>query len=247
MTLLIVDDEPHIRHMMRLTLEAAGHRVEEAADGEDALVRFGDERQYDLIVLDQKLPGIDGLQTLRRIKEQAPGAPVLMVTAFASVELAVEAMKLGATDFLRKPMTPEVLRSAVAAALASGRPVVPIRAGESGIAKPAIQVLTLNGFQITLGSEGASASTAAHHFRVKRFADGADVNVTVTINPAAVSRVERLTRRRLEPGGAFWRRRAERLLSAYLWTEGRTPPGDQLTIDDVSREDLELAADWESD
>ena len=118
MKVLIIDDEPHIRQMMRLTLEAAGYQVDEAADGQAGLDRFGDGGGYDAVVLDQKMPGLDGLETLRRIKERAPDACVLMVTAFASIELAVDAMRLGATDFLRKPMTPEMLRGAVAAAIA---------------------------------------------------------------------------------------------------------------------------------
>jgi DNA-binding response OmpR family regulator len=118
MKLLIIDDEPHIRHMMRLTLEAAGYAIDEAADGQAGLDRFGDGSGYDAVVLDQRMPGLDGLETLRRIKDRAPHSCVLMVTAFASIELAVDAMRLGATDFLRKPMTPETLRGAVAAALA---------------------------------------------------------------------------------------------------------------------------------
>ena len=121
MKLLIIDDEPHIRQMMRFTLEAAGYEVDEAADGQAGLDRFGDGAGYDAVVLDQKMPGLDGLETLQQIKERAPDACVLMVTAFASIELAVDAMRLGATDFLRKPMTPETLRSAVAAAIA-GKP-----------------------------------------------------------------------------------------------------------------------------
>ena len=120
MKLLIIDDEPHIRQMMRLTLEASGYEVDEAADGRGRAGRASaTAREYDAVVLDQKMPGLDGLETLRRIKERAPDACVLMVTAFASIELAVDAMRLGATDFLRKPMTPEMLRSAVAAAIAS--------------------------------------------------------------------------------------------------------------------------------
>ena len=67
---------------------------------------------------------MDGLETLRRLKERTPEARVIMVTAFASIELAVEAMKLGATDFVRKPMTPEILRNTVAAALAKSSVVV---------------------------------------------------------------------------------------------------------------------------
>ena len=132
MKLLIIDDEPHIRHMMRLTLEAAGYEVDEAADGQAGLTGFGDGADYDVVMLDQKMPGLDGLETLQRIKERAPDACVLMVTAFASIELAVDAMRLGATDFLRKPMTPETLRGAVAAAIA-GKPVAAAapRAGTS--------------------------------------------------------------------------------------------------------------------
>src|SRR5262245_3505808 len=132
MKLLIIDDEPHIREMMRLTLEAAGNQIDEAASGENGLAQFANGADYDVVLLDQKMPGIDGLQTLKRLKERAPDACIVMVTAFASIELAVDAMKLGATDFLRKPMTPETLRGAVAAAIASRSPR-PIK----GILEPA--------------------------------------------------------------------------------------------------------------
>ena len=122
MKVLIIDDEPHIREMMRLTLETAGYEVGEAADGEEGLTVFGGGSGYDVVLLDQKMPGIDGLETLRRLLARTPDARVVMVTAFASVELAVDAMRLGATNFLRKPMTPEALRGAVIGALAE-RPV----------------------------------------------------------------------------------------------------------------------------
>ncbi len=73
--------------------------------------------RFDAVLLDQKMPGMDGIATLQQIRERAPTARVIMITAFGSIELAVDAMKLGATDFLRKPITPEALRSALAAAL----------------------------------------------------------------------------------------------------------------------------------
>jgi DNA-binding NtrC family response regulator len=115
--ILIIDDEAHIRRMMRLTLETAGYEVGEAGDGLQGLETFGDGTTWDAVLLDQRMPGMDGLETLRRLKERDPEARIIMVTAFASIELAVEAMKLGATDFVRKPMTPEILRNTVAAAL----------------------------------------------------------------------------------------------------------------------------------
>jgi hypothetical protein len=70
--------------------------------------------------------------------------------------------------------------------------------------------------------------------------------VNVSIDPEAIARVERLTGRRLDPGGAFWRLQAERLLSAYLWTEGRMPIG-LVTLYDISREDLDAVASWTLD
>jgi len=245
MKLLIIDDEPHIRQMMRLTLEAAGYQVDEADDGQSGVDRFGDGTQYDAVLLDQRMPGLDGLETLKQIKKRAPTACVVMVTAYASIELAVDAMRFGATDFLRKPMTPETLRSATAAALASRPSPPPARSAGPRASGPFdITVVTMNGFQIHR-AEPAATGSADHRFRVKHLADGTEFAVTVSIDPEAVERVARLTHRRLEPSGAFWRLQAERLLSAYVWSEGKGPADGRLSVRDLSREDLDVAARWE--
>jgi DNA-binding response OmpR family regulator len=246
MKLLIIDDEPHIRQMMRMTLEAAGYQVDEAADGQAGLDRYRDG-DYDAVVLDQKMPGLDGLETLRRIKDLASEACVMMVTAYASIELAVDAMRAGATDFLRKPMTPETLRSAVAAAIASkaSRPPFTGAAGQRLTGPFEIAVLTMNGFQIVRAPDSPDRSTSEHVFRVKHVPDGVEVLVTVSIDPEAVDRVARLTQRRLEPDSGFWRVQAERLVSASVWSEGRPPAGGRLIVRDIAREDLEVAARWE--
>jgi DNA-binding response OmpR family regulator len=247
MKLLIVDDEAHIRQMMRLTLEAAGYEVEEAASGDEGLALFRDGHGHDAVLLDQKMPGIDGLQTLQEMKKRLPEACVVMVTAFASIDLAVDAMRLGATDFLRKPMTPETLRGAVTAALAS-HPRTPLRQVPHAerLTGP-IATLTLNGFQILQAGEATQPTGAEHVFRVKHFPGGAELTVVVAIDPEAVARVARLTRHLLQPGGAFWREQAERLLSAFLWSEGKAPENGRLTVHDVSREDLDAAAVWTAD
>ena len=245
MRLLIIDDEPHIRQMMRLTLDAAGYQVDEAADGRAGLEQFRARPDYDAVLLDQKMPGLDGLETLQRLKEQAPDVCVLIVTAFGSIELAVDAMRLGATDFLRKPMTPETLRGAVGAAIASKSARGPFnRLATSRRSGPAeIVVQTLNGFQILPVT--APPSPGGHLFRLRHLADGVESTVTVTIDGDAIDRVARLTHRRLEAHGPFWHLQAERLLSAYVWVEGHAPPGGNLTVRDLSREDLDLAARWE--
>jgi DNA-binding response OmpR family regulator len=248
MKLLIVDDEPHIRQMMRLTLETAGYEVDEAASGEDGLEQFGDGSTYDVVLLDQKMPGLDGLQTLKRLKERVPEVCVIMVTAFASIELAVDAMKLGASDFLRKPMTPETLRGAVAAAVASLPRAATKRVAVPGDRqRPQIESLTLNGFRIVRAPDAADPASGEHVFRVTHFPHGVESTVTVLIDPEAVARVSRLTRRELRPGGAFWREQAHRLLSSFLWSEGKPPENGRLTLRDVSRDDIDVAAAWASD
>ncbi len=223
MKLLIIDDEAHIRLMVRLTLEAAGYQVDEAATGEEGLARFGDGTGYAAILLDQKMPGIDGLQTLSRLKALKPDACVIMVTAFASIELAVDALKLGATDFLRKPMTPETLRAAVSAALDS-----PPRTPKTGAAepiersRPEIETLTFNGFRVTRSPGPIDPTARAHVFHVKRYPGGASVPVIVEIDPEAEASVARLSRRALRPGGSFWHEQAESLLTEYASrTRGR--------------------------
>lgn len=248
MTLLIIDDEAHIRQMMRLTLETDGSEVDEASTGDEGLKLFGDGRGYAAVLLDQKMPGIDGLQTLKALKARAPAACVIMVTAFASIELAVDAMKLGATDFLRKPMTPEMLRGAVAAALAS-RPPQPIARGAAPRAGAGLQIetLTLNGFRIVRSPGPIDSGTAEHVFHVTQFPNATAVTVTVAIDPEAVARVARLTHRQLRPGGAFWREQAQRLLSSFLWSEGKPPENGRLTVRDISRDALDIAAAWDLD
>lgn len=243
--ILIIDDEENIRRVTRLTLQAAGYEVGEAEDGERGLELFGDGSNWDAVLLDQRMPGMDGLETLKRIKERDSTARVIMSTAYASIELAVEAMKLGATDFVRKPMTPEILRNAVAAALskesllreAKGQP------SDQGSAEPQIQIITMNGFTI-LDSESVRHEPNERRFQVKSPA-GTEHEVLVVIDDEAVGYVERMTRRKLSPENSFWTGQAERLLSDYLWREGKVPPTRKLIIRDVDRDELPMAARWQ--
>jgi DNA-binding response OmpR family regulator len=249
MKLLVVDDEPNVREMMRLTLEAAGYEIDEADTGEAALSAFGDGRRYAGVLLDQKMPGIDGLETMKRMLAIEPTTRVVMITAYASIELAVDAMRSGAAHFLRKPMTPEALRGAVAAALDSAaRPASAAPSAARGAqAAPQILTLTLNGFRMERAPRASDAAPNEHVFVVSRYPEGTPETVSVVIDPDAVARVARLTHRQLAPSGAFWRRQAERLLAGYLWSEGRLPDTRRLTVTDLSRDDVEMAASWTLD
>lgn len=111
-----------------------------------------------------------------------------------------------------------------------------------------VETLTRNGFQILRQRETSDLDRGDHVFHVnRRLATDAEAVVTVTIDPATLARVNRLARRTLPPGGTFWRDQAERLLAAYLWSEGHPPQDGRLTVRDVSREDVEAAAAWPAD
>ena len=114
--LLIVDDERLIRWSLEQTLAKGGYEVSSASTGEAALAAVREDPP-DLILLDLKLPDIDGLQVLRQIKELSPHLQVLIMTAYADVGTAVEAMKLGAYDYLPKPIDFENLAVTIRNAL----------------------------------------------------------------------------------------------------------------------------------
>jgi CheY-like chemotaxis protein len=245
--ILIIDDEEHIRRMIRITLEAAGYGVGEAQDGQEGLRLYGNGADWDVIVLDQRMPGMDGLETLRRIKDANPGARVIMATAYASIELAVDAMKLGATDFVRKPMTPELLRNAVSAALAkpSAAPVPRSIAPEKieGSTPPPIQTITMNGFSILDPENDEWQLPDQRRFTVVS-PSGIRHEVLVQIDEQVIEFVERITRRRLAPENSFWTQQARRLLADYLWNEGDVPRTRKLRLNEISQDKLLIAERW---
>jgi DNA-binding response OmpR family regulator len=242
--ILIIDDEENIRRVIRLALGAAGYEVGEAGDGLRGLEAYNDGSNWDAVLLDQKMPGMDGLETLRELRKCQPDAVVIMMTAYASIELAVDAMKLGATDFVRKPMTPEILRNAVAAALSVNRPISKANPPDPPqvAGKPNIQTITMNGFTV-FDSEDPPREPDERRFTVKT-PSGTEHQVLVKIDEEAVGYVERMTRRRLGPESSFWTSQAYRLLTDYLWTEGKVPPTRTLTVKDVDQDELPIAERW---
>jgi len=109
--ILVVDDERNVRLMYRSALESL-FAVEEADSGAKAIEMFASQH-YDLAVLDLRMPEMDGLELLEKMKDLQITTPVVIITAFGDVPNAVNAMKLGAIDFLRKPLTPNQLRVVV--------------------------------------------------------------------------------------------------------------------------------------
>jgi two-component system, NtrC family, response regulator HydG len=103
---LIIDDHDSIREGLELLLRKRGHRTFSADGGERGL-EILDEEGADLVITDLKMARVDGLEVLRRVKERSPAAEVLVMTAYGTIETAVEAMKLGAVDFITKPFSSE--------------------------------------------------------------------------------------------------------------------------------------------
>ncbi|MDR3639305.1 MAG: response regulator [Isosphaeraceae bacterium] len=114
---LIVEDEPNVRLVFRRALESDDYRITAAADGETALGWLGQER-FDAVLLDLQLPRMGGMEILARLRERGDDTPVVIVSAHDSPPNVVQAVRLGAVDFLSKPLTPDSLRQAVADVLA---------------------------------------------------------------------------------------------------------------------------------
>ena len=100
--LLLVDDEARFLSTTKILLEKRGADILTASNGPDAL-RIIDDKKVDVVILDVKMPGMDGVEVLRKIKKEHPFIEVIMLTGYASVESAVEGLKLGAFDYVMKP------------------------------------------------------------------------------------------------------------------------------------------------
>lgn len=114
--ILVVDDEPIVLDGCEATLTKTGYDVDTALSAEEALMRIKTGR-YNVIVTDLKLPGLSGMQLLKTVKDKDPETDTIMITGYATVQTAVEAMRLGAFDYISKPFTPDELRSIVGRAI----------------------------------------------------------------------------------------------------------------------------------
>lgn len=110
--LLLIDDEPGIRRMMQLSLAADGYQVTCAEDGTSGLDAF-DREKPDIVLTDLKMPGINGIQVLRCIKEASKATEVIVITGHGDLDLAIQALQLGASDFVTKPVNEKALAVAL--------------------------------------------------------------------------------------------------------------------------------------
>ena len=118
--ILVVDDEGAIRYSVSKTLQRIGYEVDEAPSGEEAL-EIMSKRDYDVILTDIRMPGLTGVELLKRIKDMSPDAIVILMTGYASLGTAVESLRLGAHDYLIKPSSSQDIRQSVARGIERSR------------------------------------------------------------------------------------------------------------------------------
>jgi DNA-binding NtrC family response regulator len=104
--ILVVDDERNIRNNLGMVLESEGYKVDKASNGDEAILQVK-AGLYDIVFVDIQMPKMDGLELLRYLRGLRPKMPVVMLTAYGTVSRAVDAMKLGAVDFIEKPFDPK--------------------------------------------------------------------------------------------------------------------------------------------
>lgn len=113
---MVIDDEKIVVDMAKMALEHDGYVVETFLNGESALSRLKDEA-FDVVVTDFKMKGIDGMEVLRTVKERYPNTKVIMITAFANLDTAIEALRGDVFDFFPKPVKIKELKASIARAL----------------------------------------------------------------------------------------------------------------------------------
>jgi CheY-like chemotaxis protein len=220
--------------MIKLALEHVGHKVETAGDGKEGLEKYGTGAGFDLVLLDQRMPGMPGIEVLSAIKKVNPDARLILITAFGTIDLALEAIQTGASDFLRKPFTADTLRAAVATAIE--KPCIKMDAVPVKLACREFYHANINGFGFELDHEGEDDQTGDYvcKFKVSR-SHTSSAMVSIALPNYVKELVLAYTDTEHVPGGVrFWQAMCEEALGNYLWQNANTPPDGQLRIEDLS-------------
>ena len=240
--ILVVDDENNIRMMVRLALEQAGHEVRTAADGPTGLAEFGDGSDFDLVLLDQRMPGMEGLEVLREMKARRPEARIVMITAYGTIDLAVDAMKAGATDFLRKPFTTDILRGAILGALMTtpNPPALEEVAEPGALVEPSpllYGLTTVNGYHITSDPAAVVVSGEGRRYTFTvRHPAGQENPCTVLVSAGTIAEIKSLAHHDFMPSeNRFWHALSEHVLSNHLYQHADYPPEFALRVDELDR------------
>jgi CheY-like chemotaxis protein len=189
--ILVVEDEKVMQEALKDWLETSGFEVDTAGDGEQALEKITHE-DYGVVVLDLKLPGKDGVQVLKEATAQRPHLKAIIITAYPSVETAVETMKVGAVDYLTKPFAPEDLERLIEETI--GAPTVKAEAEAEVIVEQAPEIVTIAEEEVPLHLEGGKElfkkgqyAEALREFEAVKRASPADIEARIWVQKAKVA------------------------------------------------------------
>ena len=170
--ILVVDDEPMICKSCKEILEGEGYDVDLANSGQEG-VKKALEKIFDLVIVDMKMPDLSGMSLLKRLKGEKLKTPVIMITAYSTLETAIEAMKLGAADYIPKPFTPDELSVVVKSVISGDEPAMKRAAaqliGEESIARvldkglPHAEYMIDADIEKCIGCQMCMVDCAAHH------------------------------------------------------------------------------------
>jgi DNA-binding response OmpR family regulator len=231
--ILLIDDETSVRQMMLLALEHAGYRVATAPDAHRGLEMVRDEGPFALVLVDYRLPGMSGIEAIEAIRQLYPQQKIIFATAFGTIDLALEALRTGAIDFLRKPFSAETLRTAVRNALdkeSTSHAAVPV-----GMLCRQFTRSAINGFSFEFDHEleGQPDGARAYLFQVNRDNETTPIEVGL---PAYLQEYARaIGDAETLPGGhMFWQALAEEALADHLWQHVSLPLKGRLTVEDLT-------------
>jgi len=187
--ILVVEDEKVMQEALKDWLVTSGFEVATAGDGEEALEMIAHE-DYGVVVLDLKLPGKDGVQVLKEATVQRPHLRAIIITAYPSVETAVETMKVGAVDYLTKPFAPEALEKLIEETI--GAPAV--KAEPEAAVEEAPAIVTIAEEEVPLHLEGGKElfkkgqyAEALREFEAVKRASPADIEARIWVQKAKVA------------------------------------------------------------
>jgi DNA-binding response OmpR family regulator len=170
--ILVVDDEDTLRYFLRLHLEEKGYHVSEAADGATAL-RLIDHNRFDVALIDLQLTDMNGIEIMRYLRKNEPDTSVIILTAYATVDSAIEALRQGAHDYLTKPYNTEELLTSVADGIARRAVVSPPRKTET------TEVLEIKDLQVNQASRQVVRAGERINLTPTEF----DILSTLMLNP----------------------------------------------------------------
>ncbi len=154
--ILVIDDEKVVGDSLRRTLHGEGYEIDTAESGQEGL-RKARRESFDLIIVDLKMPDIDGLDVIKRIKEEQPDVMMVMITGYSTVDSATEALKTGAFDYLPKPFTPDEISGVVQKALIAKQRLIKEKQEQEALRSLRHVQITTSGFEAKAPAEVAES------------------------------------------------------------------------------------------